>query len=248
SRDMYAANFFIIAGVLLLTSPWFFKLELSQTALLLLACVYAIDGIANFFFFKTFEKTEASLATPLLSLAPAFTFFFAAILINEIVDLSKIVVSAAIILLVIFFSLLNSDLNKFKTRTLKPAIIASVLFGLSAVPSKALLTGGMINAPTLYLFRAALLGLAGVLAFGNTIGSLSVKKYWLITIRSFFVIGQWLFLYMALTGGGAGISLTLANMTPVFVFILGIFVLKEKKTWQKVATAGLALVLSLSLL
>ena len=76
SRDILGINFLTMGATLLLLSPlfYYFHPTLKSTALIIIIAL--IDTAANYFFFKTFEQTEASVATPILSLAPAFTFFF----------------------------------------------------------------------------------------------------------------------------------------------------------------------------
>ncbi len=64
-------------------------------------------------------------------------------------------------------------------------------------------------------------------------------------MRYLYVISQWLVLYYALSGGIAGVAVTLANITPIFVFALSILLLHEHPTLRKSVAAILVLVLSL---
>jgi len=59
------------------------------------------------------------------------------------------------------------------------------------------------------------------------------------------VISQWGLLYWALSRGQAGVTITLANITPIFVFILGGLFLHEKITGKKVLASILIVGLSL---
>lgn len=246
TRDVLAINFFTMGAVLLILSPFFYKFTPSVLNIGLLIIISLIDTAANFFYFKTFENTSASIASPLLSLAPGFTFIFSWFLLSEAVDLRSLLLCLAILILVIFFSANLSDFRQFKKNTLWPALISSLLFGLSAIPSKYLLDSVQtINAPTLYMFRACFIALFSVLFFRFTINHISVRQFRMIFFRGLFVIVQWILLYWALAQGSAGVTLTLGNITPIFVFILSIIFLREKPTLKKLVAAGLILVLSL---
>ncbi len=248
SQDILGINFLTMGATLLLISPIFYSFEASLLSMSLIFLIGLIDTVANFFYFKTFEKTEASVATPMLSLAPAFTFLFGWFLIDDIVSIPTLLGALAIVVLVIYFSADFKNFKQYKVATLIPAIIASVLFGISAIPAKFLLDSlDVINAPTLYMFRAGFIALFALLFFNFSVRDLSLKQYRIIFLRGLFVIAQWLLLYYALSLGSAGVSVTLANITPIFVFILGAIFLHEKLTIKKTISALLILTLSLLL-
>lgn len=75
SKDILGLNFLIMAGSLLILSPFFYQFTFTVSNILLIILISSIDTLGNYYYFKTFEKTEASIATPMLSLAPGFTFF-----------------------------------------------------------------------------------------------------------------------------------------------------------------------------
>jgi drug/metabolite transporter (DMT)-like permease len=246
AKNILGINFLTMAVTLALISPAFYMFNATPYAIFLVVLIGFIDTIANYFYFKTFEKVEASVATPMLSLAPAFTFLFGWLFISDTVSLITYFMAALIILAVVAFSVDVKDLRNTKTINLLPALIASVLFGLSAIPARYLLsTIDAINAPTLYMFRAALIALFSLVVFGFPLKGISVSQYRLIFARGLLVISQWLLLYYAITLGNAGVSLTLANITPIFVFVLAALFLKEKITAKKVIASVLILVLSL---
>ena len=241
-RDILGVNFLTMAVTLLVISPIFYSFHPSLEAFTLLVLVAFIDTLANYFFFKTFEQTEASVATPILSLAPVFTFLLSWLVLGDTVKLSTYVLSFLILAGIVAFSADFKNFSKFRTQTLQPAIISSVLFGISAVPSKYLLsTLHAINPPTLYMFRAALIAIFALLFFNFPLSNISAKHYRLIFFRGLFVIGQWVLLYFALAKGNAGVTVILANITPVFVFILAAVFLREKPTVKKVLASVLVL-------
>lgn len=245
TKDMLGISFLTVAAVLLLISPVFYFFKLTIFGVLLLILVAIIDLGANFFFFKIFEKTEASVATPLISLAPVFAFFFGWVLISEKVNLITFLISVAIVVLVILFSVETKNIKEFKTNTLFPGLMSALLYGLSAIPAKILLTNlQVINSPTLYMFRAGLIALFALLIFRIPIRQISAKQYRGIFFQGLFAIAQWILLYFALSKGSAGVTITLAYIIPIFTFIFGIVFLKEKPTLKKGLAAILILILS----
>lgn len=246
TKDILSLNFFTMGIVLLLISPLFYHFEASIKNMFLIVLIALIDTAANYFFFKTFEQTEASVASPLLSLAPVFTFFFSWIFLTDTTTLYSIFISFLILALILIFSIDFYNFNAFKNITLWPAVLSSFLFGLSSVPSKYLLsTVHAVNAPTLYMFRAGFISIFSILLFNFTISSITTKQYRIIFFRGLVVISQWVLLYYSLSLGNAGVAITLGNITPIFVFILSIIFIKEKPTLRKMICAFLILVLSL---
>ena len=130
---------------------------------------------------------------------------------------------------------------------LLPALVTAACFGLSALPTKMLLTDLSTNAPSVYMLRAAMIGFITLLVFGTRFKTVTVKQFGYIILRSAIVSTSWILFYYALAQGDVGIVSTLGATAPVFVFIIGIAFLKEKMTWQKLLAAGLIVVLSLTL-
>lgn len=248
SKDILGINFLTMAGTLVLLSPLFYHFEATAVSMGLVLLIAIIDTAANYFFFKTFEKTEASIAAPILSLAPAITFLFGWIFLSDTTGIREYVLAGAIIILVVIFSADRKNFSSFKIETLTPALLSSFLFGLSSIPSKYLLsTLHAINAPTLYMFRAGFIALLALLIFNFQINNISQRQFRIIFGRALIVIAQWILLYTALTIGNAGVSVTLANITPIFVLLLSILFLKEKPTVKKIVAGTLILVFSLLL-
>ncbi len=246
AKAMLSSNFLVMTLILLCLSPFFYKFHLTILSLTLVFAVGLIDTAGNYFYFKTFEKTEAGIAAPVLSLAPFFTFALSWLLLSDYVPAKTLFMASGIIISIIIFSTDFRNFKAYRSATLIPALCSSVLFGLTAIPSKYLLDNlHAINAPTLYLFRAAIIALSAMLLFGLRITHISTRQYGAIVLRALVVIAQWILLYTALAQGSAGVSVTLANVTPVFVFIVSILFLHEKPTLKKVIAASLVIVLSL---
>jgi drug/metabolite transporter (DMT)-like permease len=245
SSEMLGVNFLIMAATLLVISPFFYKFTMTFQNIGLVILISLIDTLGNYFYFKTFEKTEASVATPMLSLAPGFTFLFGWLFLGDIVSLQTYMLAAALIVLLVLFSTDFKNLKQFRSSTLLPALASSFLFGISAIPSKVLLNSNVTNAPTLYMFRAMIIAALAFLIFKKSAFKLLLKDYWFIFFRGLFVIAQWVLLYFALSRGNAGVSVTLGNITPIFVFILSMLFLHEKPTWKKAITCTMILAISI---
>jgi drug/metabolite transporter (DMT)-like permease len=237
--DMMVLNFLTMSAVLALFSPMFYHFEISILSFALLVSIAAIDTLANYFLFTALEKYEASRATPLLSLAPGFTFFFSWLFIGQVVSWQTYIFAIVIIASVMVFSLeKGSGIKDFKH--IWPILMCSICYGISAIPSSYLLNNlGSINAPTLYMFRGAFISIFCIMIFQMPLKAANFQNYRFIFIRCLVVIGQWLLLYYALTIGNAGVSLTLSNITPILVFIFGIVFLKEKMTLRKGIAAAM---------
>jgi len=246
SQEILGINFLTMTAVLLLLSPLFYFFNATLLSFGLLIIISLIDTVGNYYYFKTFEQTDASAAAPMLSLSPVFTFLFSWIFLQETSGIGTYIIAILIIFAIILLTADFKNLQQTKTATIIPALISTILFGISAIPAKFLLNNlHAINAPTLYMFRAGFISLLALLLFGFNITTISIKQYRLIFVRSLFVIAQWILLYYAISSGNTGVSVTLANITPAFVFILAIIFLKEKITWKKASAAIIILLLSL---
>ena len=244
---MFGISFLSVAGLLLLAAPWFYHFEISARSLGLLAVIIILDTIANFFYFKSFERYEASTVTPLLALSPAFAFVGSWLFFSLTEPWYMYVIAAAIVIGVIYFSMDYTPGKTIDVKMLLPALVTAACFGLSALPTKMLLTDLSTNAPSVYMLRAAMIGFITLLVFGTRFKTVTVKQFGYIILRSAIVSTSWILFYYALAQGDVGIVSTLGATAPVFVFIIGIAFLKEKMTWQKLLAAGLIVVLSLTL-
>ena len=238
-------GFFIVLVVLLIFSPFFYFFKLTLISIGLLILMALIDTGANYFYFKTLEKSEASIAAPVLSLAPGFTFLLGWLFIGDMVSVRTYFLAGLIIFLVILFSIDFKNFKKFRVNTLAPALASSFLFGVSAIPAKILLTNlAAINGATLYMLRAGLIMTFAFFLFGFSFKNIKVKHLPLFIVQNVMAIIQWILLYGALAKGNAGVTLTLMNTAPIFVFFLSVIFLREKPTLKKLLASALILGLS----
>lgn len=241
-NDMFGISFLSVAGLLLLGAPWFYQFDVSTRSVLLLASIVGLDTIGNFFYFKSFERHEASTITPILALSPTFAFIGSWLLLDLAEPWYMYVIAGIIMIAVVWFSM-----DRKRILFIMPALVTAACFGLSVLPTKLLLSDGTTNAPTLYMLRAALIGFITLLVFGTRLKNVTKKQFGFIILRSAIVSTSWILFYYALAQGDVGIVSTLGATAPVFVFIIGVAFLKEKMTLKKFLAAGLIVVLSLAL-
>jgi drug/metabolite transporter (DMT)-like permease len=246
SYNIMGLSFLMIGSFMLIFSPIFYFFKPTWAAIGLLYLIGIIDATANYFYFKSFEKTEASVATSLLALAPMITFIGSFIFLGTNTSLLKLILSLCIMLGIIFLSIDLKEIKKSFHSSLFAPLMACLLFGLSSIPSKYLLSNlNAINAPTLYMFRATIIGMISFIFMRPNLQSLTTQLYKLIWFQGFLAIIQWVLLYMALSKGNPGITMTLANISPVFTVFLGYLFLKERITKRKIASAILIFTFSI---
>ncbi|GJD97345.1 hypothetical protein OCOJLMKI_4574 [Methylobacterium iners] len=229
-------NFLLMTCILTAASPIFFRFELSLHLVILIFVMAVLDTAGNYFYFKTFESTDATTAIPLLSLAPVFAFPATWLLIGQAESWGCALVACAITTLIISMSCIGNTFDKFRAKTLLPAISSSLLFGISTIPAKMILQSGDINVPTLYLLRAALIAAFAAIIFGRPQLSLKTNQIAMIVGRNLIVILQYLMLYCAFSVGSAPMSLAIASVSPVFVVLLSVLA-GEPWSWPKLGTA-----------
>lgn len=246
TRDIFSINFLLMAAWLLLVSPLFYKFDFSIELLLWVVVIGLIDTLSNYFYFESLKHNDTSTITPVLSLSPIFTFIVSGLFVSENISLLTYIVSICIVLLVVLFSLDQKSIRTLDFTKIKYALLSSLLFGISAVPAKYVLTTlWTINAPTLYMFRAGIIGLFALLFFGFTIPRLSIKDYRFISLRSLVVIIQWVLFYYSISQIPVGVWSTIFSITPIFVFLLSFVFLKEQPTLKKLVSSGLIVLASI---
>lgn len=245
TKEIFSINFFIMAAILLLISPIFYYFIPSFLSIGLVLLVAIIDTGANYYYFEALKHNDTSQITPVLSLSPIFTFLLSWFFIFEKINVITYVLCIIMLILIVLFSTNIQSVKKIKFSNIKWAILSSILFGISAIPAKYLLTTlWAINAPTLYLFRAALIWFFAFFVFNFTLPRLSLKQYKFIGARGVIVIIQWVLFYYSITKIPVGVGNTLFSTTPIFVFILSLLFLHEKFTVKKIITSILIVLAS----
>ena len=246
SYNVMGLSFLMVGSTLLIFSPIFYHFTPSWITIGLLYSIGIIDTAANYYYFKSFEQSDAGIATSLLALAPIITFIGAFLFLGTQTPLLTVVLALFIMISII---VLSSDgpirLRSLHKTTLFAPILASVLYGLSSIPSKMLLSNlNAINAPTLYMFRATIIGMCSFIFMRPNLQKITFHHYRMVWLQGILAIFTWVSLYYALSKGNPGITMTLANTTPVFTIILGALLLRERITAKKLLSTALILIFS----
>ena len=61
-----------MTGMLLPAAPWFFELRLDRRGFFLLMIAIGLDGLANYSYFRSFERVDAITVSGLLAVSPLF--------------------------------------------------------------------------------------------------------------------------------------------------------------------------------
>jgi drug/metabolite transporter (DMT)-like permease len=247
--NVMGLSFLMVGSTLLIFSPIFYKFNPSWASIGLLYTIGILDAAANYYYFKSFEQSEASVATSLLALAPIITFIGAFMFLGTTTSPINFILAVLIMGGIIILSGNKvsgiKDVKNIRSHSLFAPLMASILFGLSSIPSKALLSNlSAINAPTLYMFRATIIGMISFIFMRPNLQELGLKHYKLIWLQGLLAIITWTSLYYALSKGNPGITMTLANTTPAFTIVLGALFLREKITIKKIVSVLLILCFS----
>jgi drug/metabolite transporter (DMT)-like permease len=227
---------FISVGILLVFSmPWLFSFQVNMASVSLLVLVILLDTVSNILFFKSMERIEVSRLAVYSSLTPLFTFL-PNIFINGFH--TKTLISLLFIVLGIYFLNLKgrnplAPLIELKKAGNMLGILASVIIGISMVPTQQLLIHEWTNAPTLYFMRATGISLLIYIIYRPKLWfpKLNVS----LGVRGVLSIIQWMCLLTALKWADGTLVVALAYTSPLFVLFLARIYFKEKITIPKVA-------------
>jgi len=111
-------SFLMMGATLLIFSPLFFHFVPTWKTITLLYLIGALDAVANFFYFKTFEKTEANTATSILSLSPIFVFLFSWLFLNESTQPINILLAVLIVGCIIYLTVDFKNIRMYSYQTL----------------------------------------------------------------------------------------------------------------------------------
>ncbi|MGG3470037.1 DMT family transporter [Neobacillus pocheonensis] len=242
SYSFIVTSFISVSILLACSMPWLFSFHANMISVGLLVVVILLDTISNILFFKSMERIEVSRLAVYSSLTPLFTF-----LPNIFISgfHTKTLISVFFIVLGIYFLNLKgrdplAPLFELKKAGNMLGILASVLIGISMVPTQQLLIHQWTNAPTLYLMRAA--------GISFLIYIIYRPKLWFpklnVTLgaRGVLSIIQWMCLLTALKWADGTLVVALAYTSPLFVLFLARIYFKEKITIPKVAACAITIV------
>jgi drug/metabolite transporter (DMT)-like permease len=235
SHSFIVSSFICVALLLLLSMPWFYSFHITFASVSLLILVILLDSFSNILFFQSMEQIEVSTLAVYSALTPLFTF-----LPNMFITGFHVKVLVSVLIIVIGIYLLNfkgkNPLDPFvelKKKGNLLGISASVIIGISMVPTQQLLLHDWINAPTLYLMRAAGIALFIYLVYRPKLWFPKLNA--VLGLRGIFSILQWMCLLTALRLGDGTLIVALAYTSPLFVLFLARIYFKEQITFPKMA-------------
>ena len=240
AQDLLGPNFAFMAVAMLVTSPLFFEFNATKHALALLAVVLVLDSLGNLLYFMALRAAPATHVSPILAFAPLFALVSSNLVLNETHSVPMYLAISISVVAVAYLAADRDHGTTGKSAFLFTAIGCAALFGISAVPSKMLLTGDSINPPSLYLIRALVIASFGMMLSSREGRLRAWKSIRGISIRGVVVIVQWLLFYFALQFGPAGTVTTLSYTTPVFVCLITIVFLRERVSSRRLAAAVIA--------
>ncbi|MFP4395424.1 MAG: EamA family transporter [Anaerolineales bacterium] len=258
ARRYLSFNFAVISLLLLPGLPFFFYLTPTWRGCGVLFLTAMIDGFANVGYFKALERLEASIASPLLGLAPLFTLLLAPLFAAADLQTLTLRDSGGIILMLLGGVLLHRAQgpvadeapNPQKTQPhrarllllpLGTAVGAAALFGGNVYLVKYLFTLEITNPYTYYLLRVALITALSAALWRPDWTWLTARKGGLVAGRAALVIGQWQLFLHAVARGHPGVVKAVSETTPLFVALLSALALHERLTRRKLAGIGLVI-------
>jgi drug/metabolite transporter (DMT)-like permease len=244
SRNYIAVNFAIIFLLLIPFAPFFFSLQFSLRALMLVFWAVFLDGLANYFYFKAFEINDSVTASVFLSLSPLFT-----LLLLPMVDVGQgqfvPIDGLGVLSIVLGIVLLNRELQSGITLSIRTyyfqalwvPMLASFLFGANIYLIKFIFDQDVANAFSYYFLRAFIIAVMMWAILRPNFDWVSRKRLGIAAGRSGLVILQWMMFLYALDRGQPVIVKAVSDTSPLFVLVFGFLFLKESFTWRKVIGA-----------
>ena len=248
SAQLLGINFAVIAVTMAPFAPFAMQIDVSARFGWYLAGIAVLDAGANLALFEAIRRSQLAAALPTLALVPAFSLLFAVWFFPADVRALPILGAAIGIALIAFLQLRSpnpynqgenySKPPESRTRSRGPAVaialVAALLFGLTANMSKVLLEDSDTNPFGLYWIRAI-----GIAAIGLLVARPSSPRELLrpLFVRGIFVIAQWLAFFAALGAGSIVSVTTLANMLPIWGVGLAYFWLSERPQRVEVVAA-----------
>ncbi|MEW6180129.1 MAG: DMT family transporter [Chloroflexota bacterium] len=234
ARNMLSINFAIMTLMILPAAPWFFEFHLDWRGLILLSAAIVLDGLANYGYFRSFERMSAVTASGFLALSPLFAAGISPFFVKQSGSLGILQILAVFLFTagaVFMISGFKNRLEAIEKSSLKEAVFplgSALLFAVSMYLVKELFAGNYLNPYTYYLIRAAAISIISWGIIKPDLSWLNFKNLFLTSNRLAFVIGQWLFLLSALQTGHPAIVRAVADLSPVIVLIFSWSFLHEK--------------------
>ncbi|GAP10570.1 predicted membrane protein [Bellilinea caldifistulae] len=248
TRNMLSFNFALMAGMLLPATPWFFHLNLNTKGLILLAGAISLDGLANYGYFRSFERMDAVTASGLLAVSPLFALALTPLFLYQGSNpgsgqiLAVGLFTFGIIMILVGLRKYSVSQKSFPTKEFVFPLGTAFLFSISMFFVKDLFLGNFLNPFTYYFLRAVVISVVSWVLIKPDLGWINGFNLLLTAGRLIFVIGQWLFLLTALKTGHPAVIKAIADLSPLVVVVFSWSVLRERPSFLQVA--GMIMILA----
>ncbi|GIV66696.1 MAG: hypothetical protein KatS3mg047_1089 [Bellilinea sp.] len=248
ARNMLSFNFALMTGMLLPVTPWFFHLNLNLRGMVLLVMAISLDGLANYGYFRSFERMNAVTVSGLLAVSPMFALVFSPLFIYQgsVLGLGQILAvglfTLGIIMIVTGFQDRSSPQDNTPVKEIVFPLGTALLFSISMFLVKDLFLENVLNPFTYYLIRAGVISVISWTITKPDLRWVNWSTFFITAVRLMFVIGQWLFLLSALKNGHPALVKAVADLSPVIVALFSWSLLKEKPSLLQLG--GVAVILA----
>lgn len=248
ARNMLGLNFALMAGMLLPATPWFFHLNLNTKGLILLVGAISLDGLANYGYFRSFERMDAVTVSGLLAVSPLFALGLTPFFLYQgsVPGSSQILAiglfTLGIMMILAGFRKRSSSQKSIPAREFVFPLGTAFLFSTSMFLVKDLFLGNFLNPFTYYFIRAAVISVVSWMLIKPDLGWINGYNLLLTAGRLIFVIGQWLFLLSALKTGHPAVIKAIADLSPLVVVVFSWSMLRERPSLLQVA--GMIMILA----
>jgi drug/metabolite transporter (DMT)-like permease len=250
-----ALNLFkcVLAAVLLLPTMWILGYQVlrpntaGEYALLLLSGALGI-ALADTLFFVCLNLLGAGLSSIVTCLYSPFIVALSVLYLNETLSLWQ-VVGVALIVGAVLLATLGKATHKLTPREIVLGVTTGALSMAFNAVGVVMIKPLLDRSPLLWVSEVRMIGgtltLLLILVFHrqrrSIIATVATSKGWGYTVSSSF-LGAYLALILWLAGmkyAQASVASALNELSNIFVFILAVFLLKERVTWLR--TAGIVL-------
>lgn len=235
-RPFAAVSFVYIVAWMTPIALYTFAFTPTPRILALLGVVAVLDAGANYCYFKGLDLVEVSDVSAIGALAPLFTTLFATLLLPEALTGEAVVAAVAITLAVYALTVERGTplLEAFRSSHAVYPLLSGLLFGLSAIPIKVILSTPGVNAPTLYWLRSVLVGAILLLLVRPTREDVTGSTRG-IALRAGIIGASWLLYYAAIQSLNVLIAVALSYTTPLFTLLIANRELGEELTLRRIA-------------
>jgi drug/metabolite transporter (DMT)-like permease len=247
ARHMLSLNFALMAVMLLPAAPWFFQLHITGKSLLILVGAIGLDGLANYGYFRSFERLDAVSVSGMLAVSPLFALILSPVFLyqGEFLGWKQIAAvlffTGGVLMILLGFRQDITSQSKLPFSEVVFPLGTAFFFSLSMFLVKDLFSGNYLNPYTYYLIRATVISAVSWVITKPNLSWVNRSSLVLTVGRLVFVIGQWLFLLSALRSGHPAFVKAISDLSPIIVVLFSWSFLREKPSLMQVL--GMAIIL-----